>query len=97
MNALFSSVITDMASIPDGETVSHGGVPGSGFHLDYNDTTGHHTDDDNETDEDDQMEVVAAEGEETDETTPDGCRHSSNENTKEGSHGTTVSSLLHRQ
>jgi hypothetical protein len=97
MNVLSSSEITDMASIPDGETVSHGSVPGSGFHLDYNDATGHQTDDDNETDEDDRMEVVAAEGEETDVTTPDGCRHSSSGNTKEGSHGSTDSSMSHRQ
>jgi hypothetical protein len=97
MNALFSSEITDMASIPDDDAMSHGGVSGSGFHLDYNDNTGHHTDEDNETDEDDRMEVVAAEGEETDATNPDGCRQSSTRNAKEGSHGSTDSNLLHRQ
>jgi hypothetical protein len=87
MTVSFSREVTVMASIPDGEPEGIGGAPGTDYPLEYEDPTGHHSEDENETDEDEQMEVGAVEGDLMDETTTDGSGRSNSENLKERTHG----------
>ncbi len=85
-----------MAGIPDGEPEGIGGAPGTDYPLEYDDTTGHHSEDKNETVEDEQMEVGAVEGDLIDETTTDGCGRSNSDITKERTHGSIDSSPTNR-
>ncbi len=76
-----------MASVPDGDADCPGGVAGTDYPLDFEDSTEHHTDDGDETEDEEQMEVGAAEDDLADGTTAEGAGPKDSDMLKERTHG----------